>query len=271
MNYFNIGELFAKTAEMTQEKSTEKYAESSKFYSKIMEDGNIFNPYIHRRWITAQFCALFKTKKEEENPLECIIRVSKIVYNSEKINKWFIHECEVMELLKKKDKVAYEERSTVLSLDDMKEMLMSRVDNRSEFIMYGSAPYKNYLVKSDGYNSYYYGYYKISEEFKKRILSADSYKELLECCKILNDWNLVNRHGVLDFNLCYDESPVLNYFLKQGAYYTIRNLVTFDGMELDGKKGQEAIDLIRSQAKQPAFVLIPIAYDLAKKRGFINR
>ena len=37
------------------ESNEASFGENSQFYKKVMADGNIYNPYIHRRWLPAQF------------------------------------------------------------------------------------------------------------------------------------------------------------------------------------------------------------------------
>lgn len=274
MEYFSFGELFAKTAELTKERSKVAYAPTSQFYNKIMEDGNIFNPYIHRRWITSQFCKLLKLKQQDENIVDFFFirqpRNLRNIITDNKIKNWFNHECDVMETLQRKDPIAFEERSTVLTLDDLRDILKARVDFNTDQVFYSFYyPLREtpYLTRINGRNSY-----EIKKEnaelLKEKIDSVKTYKELKEINELFNDWESRTRR-TFDFNLYGQDSTALSIYLKQGAYYTIRNLVTFNGVELDGKKGQEAIDLIKSKANQPAFVLIPIAYEIAKAKGLV--
>ena len=68
----------------------------------------------------------------------------------------------------------------------------------------------------------------------ERSMNVSAYKKMSE---------LLNSYNFIKFSL--DQKPTATFidkFMAQGAYYTLRNLVMFEGFSFEGETGKEAIE-----------------------------
>lgn len=93
------------------------FAENSYLYRKIMEDGHVFNPYIHRRWLPYQFMnAVHWTRQYYAETIGYVKMLEKELMLGNNVDNWkymydkFGKELNALYTLSKRDKKAYKER-----------------------------------------------------------------------------------------------------------------------------------------------------------------
>ncbi len=237
------------------------FAQKSKFHGQIMEDGYIFNPYIHRRWVPVQY--------REIVPIINAFSMAEYLNKNRKhkyMIEFIINEVRKLHMLRMYDFTAYEERSKFFTIDVVKNILafavekfLNAVQDRS--LNYWNGKYSTYV--------FYYGTYYLKEEdvkvknvlepslsgivcksvtsmqpFKDRInriinkiKKADTYYEVL---KAINECDFPLTHWAMDIDDSFVEP-----FQKTGAYYSIKNGIMFDNKEFMGVKGAEACKKLR--------------------------
>lgn len=245
---------------MMQDFDNKAWAEKSRFYNTVMRDGNIFNPYIHRRWVPAQFNRIIneigirrKGYRNDFQPLTC----SDINYyfsNKKEIEHCFdilYKEVELLSYLKRKDKIAFEERSAIYTLESCKNIYKGfwnwMLGNRE---MSDAACYRAPLILRQAH--FYEGLYK--DEFKPMLMSVLSqietvsdYEELanllqtvvIPCNRKRLEVNWGNIHKFLNwplnFNLVCRRSPdypwvmnLISKYVLTGAYYSLKTEYMFN-------------------------------------------
>ena len=119
------------------------WAHNSRFYQAVMCDGNIFNPYIHRRWLPAQFKRLVDDIRHSPvlNDPNCVITKEKALdffsYSSEAISKLLettLKEIELLSFLQKRDQLAFAERSLIYSFDRCQKIVLAYIKVNTELI-----------------------------------------------------------------------------------------------------------------------------------------
>ena len=94
------------------------FGKNSQFYKQEMSDGHIFNPYIHRRWLPAQF-----RRNIREAGYNGIYDYVKRCYNWNYVVRFLKQECWKLAMLQRRDPEAFRERSVFFKLDDMRVIL----------------------------------------------------------------------------------------------------------------------------------------------------
>ena len=233
----------------------EHWAKNSKFYGKVFADGHIFNPYIDRRWLPAQYLKLLKNYKDSGY---------KAIKNSYNLNyqvDWLKREVEKLAYLQKVDQAAFEERKQFLTPDDVIQIVTEIFEVSDKLFNYATRKHLPSLkIKGKVFflgNTYYKcnertgdvtEYFETSDELKfikesqKNLVNelrmeksnVTAYKKMSE---------LLNSYNFIKFGL--DQKPTATFidkFMAQGAYYTLRNLVMFEGFSFEDETGKEAIE-----------------------------
>ena len=113
-------------------KSTYKeahFAGSSKFYEQIMADGEIFNPYIHRRWLPGQYAHIVECVKIGCPKYNTMEEYFKWMYDTKYCVKYATSEIYKLYILRSYSKKAYTERSKFFTIEVLREILKTWVDN----------------------------------------------------------------------------------------------------------------------------------------------
>lgn len=113
-------------------KSTYKeahFAESSKFYEQIMADGEIFNPYIHRRWLPGQYAHIVGCVKIGCPKYNTMEEYFKWMYDTKYCVKYATSEIYKLYILRSYSKKAYTERSQFFTIEILREILKLWVDD----------------------------------------------------------------------------------------------------------------------------------------------
>ncbi|MEI3172625.1 MAG: hypothetical protein V8S76_00745 [Lachnospiraceae bacterium] len=113
-------------------KSTYKevhFAVSSKFYEQIMADGEIFNPYIHRRWLPGQYAHIVECVKIGCPKYNTMEEYFKWMYDTKYCVKYATSEIYKLYILRSYSKKAYTERSKFFTIEVLREILKTWVDD----------------------------------------------------------------------------------------------------------------------------------------------
>ena len=85
------------------------FGKNSRFYMQVMNDGHVFNPYIHRRFLPAQFQRNIRTAGY--NGIHNYVREQ---YSWNYVVRFLKEECAKLDMLQRRDPEAFRERSQFL-------------------------------------------------------------------------------------------------------------------------------------------------------------
>lgn len=234
----------------------EDLAVNSQFHEQIMEDGYIFNPYIHRRWLPVQY-----KKYNHIISSELLKRKMDINY----INNFIVSEINKLYTVSLYDPSAYEERRQFFTLDVCKEYLLNYctafkasvsatnygVYVGNEFRYIGIGAYNKRVITLKEVNGsvvegMVYTDQFINEhihEYEERIRNADTYGELRIAIKKF-------RYGDKKLEKSYSPTIIVpdsfyEAFWKSGAYYSIKHNLMFERKIVNGKSGAEGCAYLR--------------------------
>ena len=245
---FTVEDLMAAIANNAAKHTAEEYVEgkwalSSQFYDQVMEDGHIFNPYLHRRFVPSQFLRLMKYNNMDAHT--AIERGYGFVYSIE----WVKEEVRKLAFLQKADPIAFDERKVFLTIDNVKSIIDHYVCEAAKFINDEISIYRRVKVgkysrigRGDAENA-------IAElhQFSNKVRSVITYESMNE---------LLQGHYVIGVKYDTVKSGVfVESFEKAGAYYTLKHLVMFEHLTLNGKSGADACAELTQYLHEPANVV----------------
>ena len=285
MNNFSLEELVATVAtvmgqmnggQLTQQQKTTEtqedyWAKNSKYYGKIMDDGHVFNPYLDRRFLPAQYLNMIKHERNY-SAWTAINSQYGYMYSIE----WLLKEVDKLAFLAKVDPVAFEERKQFLLPSDIYyiasdyvEKLETEINSRLTLQKYKVTKKGKVYLKFHGYREIYVGNeieiikdHKIVTEVEKSdelmfliLKFKDMVKQLKEVClwrtKNKDTYKKINQilQGIKFIELPYNtkkSATFVDRFMAQGAFYTLRNLILFEDYRLKGRGNREAEELLRA-------------------------
>ena len=234
----------------TSETTMIPFAKNSGFYNKIMADGNVFNPYLHRRFLPVQYLKMIQDPLVVDLRHKCNNFEDALArnYNFQYSINYTKKEVKKLAFLEWSDRVSFEERSCFFSIPSVKTIISDYVNEAIEYID-NIKPVKSRKGKNRGFygkrikgRGYiaYAGYYEFigrasvfvdSKEvagiknelmaFKAQINRVRTYKELS------------NRLEAFDYVILPKNTnkskAFIDVFKGSGAYYTIKHLIMFEG------------------------------------------
>lgn len=227
--------------------TTEKsFGKNSRFFNKVMEDGEVFSPYIHRRWLPSQYYALVvgaDSKNEIMNRYKTYRYSYYITFAKSEVHKLYT--------LSVYARSAYEERSQFFTPKILGNILGNwyrRV--RDELINienHGCNTTRSYLIKSKHYTGYDYVWKKkiingvYVEESRKTC--RKHIKMVEECVSACEKADLFEMHrSIHRLEQCFVWTPqenagrvpevFYNRFWKAGAYYSLKCAYMGNGTKL---------------------------------------
>lgn len=248
--FFTVSDLMAAIADnaakqQNGEQGEARWAMSSNFYSQVMEDGHIFNPYLHRRFVPSQFLRLLKYN--DMNGRLGITRNYNLPYSIE----WVKEEVGKLAFLQKADPIAFDERQHFLTLDEVKSIIsdyiISVTQNISSHMQYW------YAVRTAKYRSV-----RSREDKEAFICELHKFNDRVQCvityetmAELLQDFYVV---------AIYSEKSeaFIEAFARGGAYYTLKHLVLFEHLSLNGKTGAEACAELATYVDKSATVICDV-------------
>lgn len=235
---------------------TEKvFGKNSQFFNKVMEDGEVFNPYIHRRWLPSQYALLtdgYSTKNG-------IMNQYKKYYNYSYCITFAKSEVHKLYTLSVYARSAYEERVQFFTPEILGSILLDwYAAIRDELVCienHGCRITTSYLTKKKYYMGYDFvkenkivnGVYKTEHRrtFRKHI------KMVEECVDACAKADLFEMHRTVQrLEQCFvwtpregiGEVPAIFFdcFWKAGAYYSLKSMCMDNGHKL--KELREKLD-----------------------------
>ena len=224
------------------DESNSYFGKKSRFYGKIMADGHIFNPYIHRRFIASQFRDMVKcvgVKRVEE----LVAKTYDWTYALEQVQA----ECHKLAMLQRRDKEAYEERRHFFTLQNMKDILKDyvlevfrRVDDEMSSGKKSLIYLPNYgQIRRENVRPFKFRFTKFLNEVKM----CGSYGELE---KVMENFEF------LELQKCRNDllpSSFTRPYVEAGAFYTLKHAIMFEGMRLDWRDQSQSLDYLLETAR----------------------
>lgn len=207
------------------------YAEKSALHNKIMDDGVVFNPYIHRRFLPAQYLNMIPvTSNGNRRSYE---ESMKYRYSYTYTIQHTISEVNKLAMLQKHDPSAFAERSCFMSPKQAMMIFDDYVRDMKEYVVKLEKEYHALPTRK-----------KMTNRQKQLIRATASWEERIEAWEIVigkfrrqmsyNDISkIVGSVGVYD--LPYETKKSRTFvecFKANGAYYTMKHLIMFKGFKL---------------------------------------
>lgn len=191
------------------------FGKKSFYYGSIMEDGFIFNPYVHRRFLPTQFKRIVRfnfslediKNNTEEDIYEQLASVSNCFcgyFSIGHIIKYMEKEIHTLLILQEKDTSAYMERSKFLNVETVLSTIKGILD----------------LCKSYGVSHYGLG----------RMIEAYDRLAQEPTLTILEKFLITNYFPYKHIDCPREESlrEIRESFFKSGLYFSIKNELMFN-------------------------------------------
>ena len=225
------------------------FGKNSQFYKQEMSDGHIFNPYIHRRWLPAQF-----RRNIREAGYNGIYDYVKRCYNWNYVVRFLKQECWKLAMLQRRDPEAFRERSVFFKLDDMRVILGEYVleikntlyeaekhldlintnrcitDKQTFIYVPGMG-----MVERSHIRPIRYRY----DKFVEAVNKSYTYAELSEVLQNFQ-FDKVDRNT-------HTSERFAHCFIESGAFYTLKQMIMFEGLSLGGRDVKENLDLLKER------------------------
>lgn len=232
---FSVSDLMAAIAnnsakyEVMGHEDGDSWAINSKFYNQVMEDGHIFNPYLHRRFVPSQFLRMMKYGNMDI--YAAINRWYGFVYSIE----WVKEEVRKLAFLQKADPIAFDERKWFLTIDNIKDIINDYVNAAKAFITNEVTHYRSVKVdkrRRIRTRTELEAFKAELDSFNSRVQDTITYETMDE---------ILQGHFVVKVSYDNEKSKTfVESFTRAGAYYTLKHLVMFEHLSLDGKSGADA-------------------------------
>lgn len=200
--------------------------EENEVAQKIIEDGYVKNTKLHRRWVAAQYMRMLNSSLGWHGYLN--VRYS-YMYTIDMM----LEEVRVLAHLEKVDKATFNERKQFFTLDVIKRVIG---DYYKDVVKYTSnLPKKNCkgrpYVNINGIGNVFVSDLSMKVDMPLRVLTekcamSETYSDMY--------WNLACLRKAM-IKLPYDTKKSKTWvdaFQKEGAYYTLKNLVLFHDVNL---------------------------------------
>ena len=224
------------------------FGKNSRFYKQVMADGNIFNPYIHRRFLPAQFRR--NVRIAGYNGIHEFVKQS---YTWNYVVRFLKEECAKLAMLEKRDREAFVERSRFFTLEDMKAILTQYAKAVCDVLDREYEHVKS-LRLARQYNGHVYicpkGMGLIQKEhvrpmkhrFNRFCEDVQNCRTYAQLSKLLEGFDFARlSNDIPCSDTCADR------FVEAGAYYTLKQMIMFEGLSLGG--GDVAENLQRMQER----------------------
>lgn len=236
------------------------FAENSQFYNQVMEDGYIFNPYIHRRWLPSQY---LRWVNIYDGIWEKIKTNYKIWYQGKDLITYTIDEVYKLAMLQRVSPDAYKERKQFFTIEIVKDILEEyiqycidttpKLQNNSYFschhrVLGFCSKYLSKVKKLSERSGRIieenmFGYAPLITKLQQALTKVEEADTYFEIKKVLDDFPELTRPQKYVDTDQFDEP-----FLKAGAYYTIKDAIMFrhktlviGGQKLNGVKAFEKL------------------------------
>lgn len=268
-----LGERSQKYFSLMNYQAVERnFGENSQFYKKVMKDGHVFNPYIHRRWLPSQFVHIWKSYKTKAARINHA-KILTVEYHIRLITD----EVQKQATLYKYDKEAYYERSKFYTFDLMRHVLEQHMCSIYSYLVDVSYMYFRgvYLQK---YNKHNFDTdifeAKLMEDIESTRDKISKAKDIIELDYVVRNTVIGNNNtGSNIFTLtgqgAYSrgKTPITYYgglnmdttheicvaYDKAGAYYTIKYMLMFCYKKYKGCSEERGLKILREDLEDGTF------------------
>ena len=226
------------------------FGKHSQFYKQVMADGNIFNPYIHRRFLPAQFRR--NVRIAGYNGIYDYVRR---FYSWNYVVRFLKEECAKLAMLENRDREAFEERRAFFTLEDMKRIMAQYVQTVCDVLdrEYARVKADKPLLRHDG--PVYIcpkGMSRIRlphvrpmkhrfTMFSRDVENCGTYAEM---SRLINGFDFAKLSADLPVSHTFAER-----FIESGAYYTFKQMIMFEGLSLGGSDVVENLKLMKERGR----------------------
>lgn len=230
------------------------FADGSSFFEKIMDDGHVYNPYIHRRWLPSQFLNIYKANKTAGSRE---FYFTENYLNNAYVPTLLIGEVKRLYTLYEYDREAYFEREKFFTVEILKEGLLEILKHQYDVALNIEAPcgYKGAVYdKHFGHISVRSRMYPESsipsslletlEECICKVERARTIRQLFNCVRNFPDYQWDKKEVVKALNK-ETLKEIAKAFDHAGVYFTIKHLVMFRGKAYKGIYKNEGLNLLR--------------------------
>lgn len=238
------------------------WAENSKFYGKEI-CGYAYNPYMIRRFLPAQFNQLIT--KYNGNVHKAITIEYPYMYSI----KYTLEEVRKLAMLQKRDKIAYDERRYVFTINQCKKIFVEYINAVIEhlnnevnvFVSYSKVG-KEYGCGIKGFgwikagvvsekidNHKVVKYLEMTDEFKNVFNYLGDMKSRVERCWTYKElYKIMSAKDLIKVPAEHKKSSdFMDCFIKAGSYYTLKQQLMFnENIYFKGDRGRTAVVRLRT-------------------------
>lgn len=196
-------------------RNNEYFAKNSKFYGQLMADGNIFNPYIHRRFLPSRFLQMTYSSRGYNNCLDD--------YGYNYAIRTIVKEVKKLALLERIDKTAFDERSKFFTINAVKKIIQRYSDDYAKYA--SQKKEKDYYQKESD----------LLISANKCVQNARTYGELANALNVYLPKISYKVGKSAEFNKTYKAA---------GAFYTIKHLIMFENCKFNGLGQKESLAVL---------------------------
>jgi hypothetical protein len=237
------------------------WAENSQFYGKEI-CGYAYNPYMIRRFLPAQFNQLIE--KYDGNVHRGITKEYAYMYSI----TYTLEEVRKLAMLQKRDKIAFDERKYVFTINQCKRIFEEYIDNAithlnneaNKFARYNKVGKEYYCgIKGFGWmktgvvaerieNHRVVKYLEMTDNFKRVFDYLIDLKEKVgRCWKYKDLYRIMSAKDLIKVPAeTKKSSDFMDCFIKAGSYYTLKQQLMFDNtVYFKGNFGRVAVIELR--------------------------
>lgn len=246
-------------------KSEPPFAQKSQFYNQIMNDGNIFNPYLHRRFLPSQYIKMmcYASRGKAEKGFEAALRNNfKFHYSID----YLVKEIKKLAFLQRSDSVAFSERSKFFNLKVAKEIILdyttSAISHVQGVKVVGKRKNPRKIIKGRGV-------VRVGREVDLLIQELEVFNRQVDAC---NDYKTMSkvleafRYVILP-NDTKKSKAFTEAYKGSGAYYTLKHLIMFEDYKFKGiVQPSLAVSTLKQylDQKTPAYVFHAMLKEMLK-------
>ena len=238
------------------------WAENSQFYGKEI-CGYAYNPYMIRRFLPSQFNQLIE--KYDGNVHKAITKEYPYMYSV----KYTLEEVRKLAMLQKRDKIAYDERRYVFTINQCKRIFVEYINaviehlnnEVNKFVSYSKIG-KEYRCGIKGFgwinagvvaekieNHKVVKYLEMTDEFKNVFNYLNDMKSKVERCWTYKElYRIMSAKDLIKVPAEHKKSvDFMDCFIKAGSYYTLKQQLMFnENIYFKGDRGRTAVVKLRN-------------------------
>lgn len=260
--FFTVEDLMKAITENSQKgfaverSADEAWAINSQFYNQVMDDGYIFNPYLHRRWLPSQFLRVLKY-----NNMDAYAGVRRN-YGFVYFVEWVKDEVGKLAYLQKVDPVAFAERKNFLSIDAIKVIIADYVLAAANFANAEAGRYRTVRAGRRKFRR------NDVEQLVTELMQFNSNIQSVITYETMNE--ILQAHDVVKVGYSAEKpDSFVSTFIKSGAYYTLKHLVLFERLTINGKSGAEACDIVKSYINDSDANIMNALLNVIKENNYV--